>query len=107
MQIQIRHDANVGGDKHRWIATTVQGALARFGAHVTTVEVHLADEDGPKNSDGAIRCSIEARTAGFLPVAATAHGNDVGMAVAMALDKIEHLLDRMLGRARDHHARVS
>lgn len=104
MQVQIRHDENVRGDKNGWIAKTVSGALDRYGEQITTVEVHLADEDGPKNSDGAIRCSLEVRLAGFQPIAVTAHGDDVGMAVAVALDKIERLLDRQLDRVRDVHA---
>jgi ribosome-associated translation inhibitor RaiA len=98
MQVQIRHDENVRGDKQRWITTTVEGALERYGEQITTVEVHLADEDGPKNSEGAIRCSLEVRAAGFNPIAATAHASNVGMAVEGALGKIERLLDSQLGR---------
>jgi ribosome-associated translation inhibitor RaiA len=101
MQVQIRHDENVRGDKNGWIAATVEGELSRYGDRITTVEVHLADEDGPKSSDGAIRCSIEVRPAGFKPIAATAHGDDVGMAVDSALTKIARVLDSQLGRVKD------
>jgi len=104
MQIQIRHDHNVQGDKHGWISATVEGVLERYGEQITTVEVHLADEDGPKNSAGAIRCSLEVRPAGFKPIAATAHGDDVGMAVEAALAKVERILESQLGRVRDVHA---
>jgi len=104
MQIQIRHDENLKGDKHGWIAATVEDALERYGAQITTVEVHLADEDGPKNSDGAIRCSLEVRAAGFKPLAATAHADEVGLAVEAALGKITRLLESLLGRVRDVHA---
>ena len=104
MQIQIRHDENLRGDKNGWIAATVRDALERYGEQITTVEVHLADEDGQKNSDGAIRCSLEVRAAGFKPIAATAHANDVGMALEAALGKIERHLESQLGRVRDVHA---
>jgi ribosome-associated translation inhibitor RaiA len=104
MQVQIRHDENVRGDKNGWIAGAVEAALERYGEQITTVEVHLADEDGPKNAEGAIRCTVEARPSGFKPVAATGHGSDVGTAVEAALDKIARVLDHQLDRVRDHHA---
>lgn len=105
MQVQIRHDENVKGDKHGWIAETVQGALSRYGSQITTVEVHLADEDGgAKHSEGEIRCSLEVRQAGFKPIAATAHGNHVGEALDSALRKIERHLEHQMGRVRDVHA---
>ncbi|MBA2539169.1 MAG: HPF/RaiA family ribosome-associated protein [Deltaproteobacteria bacterium] len=104
MQVQIRHDENVRGDKNGWIEDTVKGALERYGEQITTVEVHLADEDGPKNSDGAIRCSLEVRAAGFKPMAATAHANDVGTALEAALGKIERHLESLLGRVRNVHS---
>ena len=106
MQIQIRHDENVKGDKNGWITATVEDALSRYGEQITTVEVHLADEDGPKNSDGAIRASVEARVAGFDPIAATSHGDDVGTALEAALAKIVRMLDGKLGRVRDHHSNL-
>ena len=106
MQVQIRHDENVQGDKNGWIETTVRGALERYGDQITTVEVHLADEDGPKNSDGAIRATLEVRVGGFPPIAATSHGDDVGVSLEAALDKILRMLDDKLGRVRDHHANL-
>jgi ribosome-associated translation inhibitor RaiA len=104
MQVQIRHDSHVQGDKNDWITHTVEDKLAAY--ELTTVVVHLADEDGPKNSDGAIRCTIEARPAGFEALAATAHGDDVGVAVDGALDKLERLLQHQLDKVRDHHANL-
>ncbi len=104
MQIQIRHDENVKGDKSGWIAETVETGLSRYASQITTVEVHLADEDGPKNSDNAIRCSLEVRQAGFKPIAATAHANNVGDALDNALTKIERHLEHQMGRVRDVHA---
>ncbi len=104
MQIQIRHDAYVQGDKNDWIAQTVEGTLERYRDQITTVEVHLADEDGPKHSDGAIRATVEVRPAGFKPSAATSHGDDIAAALDSALDKVLRILDSQLGRVRDHHA---
>lgn len=104
MQIQIRHDEHVQGDKNTWITSTIQDALERYGEQITTVEVHLADENGPKYADGTIRATIEVRPAGFSPIATTSHGNDVGGAVEAALDQIVRQLDTKLDRARDPRA---
>ena len=106
MKVQVRHDDNLPGDRNEWIARTVEGALARYGEQITTVEVHFADEDGPKNAEGTIRCTIEARPAGFDPIAVTAHSSDMVGALDAALDKIERMLDGKLGRVRDHHANL-
>lgn len=104
MQVQIRHDAYVQGDKNEWIVGAVESGLERYRGQITTVECHLADEDGPKNSDGALRCTLEVRIAGRKPIAATAHGSDIPSALDSALDKVNHQLEHQLGRARDHHA---
>jgi ribosome-associated translation inhibitor RaiA len=106
MQVQVRHDENLPGDRNDWIAGTVEAALERFGAQITTVEVHFADEDGPKNAEGAIRCTIEVRPAGFPPFAVTSHSSDMPSALDGALEKIERKLDSQLGRVRDHHANL-
>jgi ribosome-associated translation inhibitor RaiA len=106
MQIQIRHDENVQGDKNEWITSTVQDVLGRYGEQVTTVEVHLADENGSKHAEGDIRATVEVRPAGFNPIAATSHGNDIAMALEAALDKVVRMLDGMLGRVRDHHGNL-
>ena len=105
MQVQIRHDENLPGDRNDWIARTVEGALERY-SEITTVEVHFADEDGPKNADGAIRCTIEVRPAGFKPLAATSHGSDMPGALDGAIEKVERMLESELGRVRDHHANL-
>jgi ribosome-associated translation inhibitor RaiA len=105
MQIQIRHDEHVQGDKNGWVTSTVEDALARYREQITTVEVHLADENGPKHTDGDIRATVEVRPAGFNPIAATSHGNDVGTALEAALEKVTRMLDNTLGRVRDHHPR--
>ena len=106
MQVQIRHDENLPGDRNDWITTQVEGALERYGEQITTVEVHFADENGPKNADGDIRCTLEVRPSGFKPIAVTAHGSDMPGALDAALEKIERMLDSQLGRVRDHHANL-
>jgi ribosome-associated translation inhibitor RaiA len=106
MQIQVRHDEHVKGDKGGWISRTVEDGLERYSDQITTVEVHLADEDGPKNSDGDIRATVEVRVKGRDPIAATSHAGDVGTALEAALGKIVRMLDSSLGRVRDPHSNL-
>lgn len=101
MDIQIRHDSNIPGDINDRLVPIVQDVLSRYSDQITTVELHLADENGPKTADGDIRCTIEARVANRKPTAVTAHANDVYAAVTVAAEKMLKKLDTDLGRVRD------
>ncbi len=101
MDIQIRHDNNIPGDINDRLVPIVQDVLSRYSDQITTVELHLADENGPKTSDGDIRCTLEARLEGRKPTAVTAHANDVYTAVTVAAEKMLKKLDTDLGKARD------
>lgn len=101
MNIQIRHDDNIPGDINVRLLPIIQDALARYSNQITTVEVHLADENGPKKADGDIRCTIEVRLENRKPTAVTANASDVWSAVDAAAEKMVHKLDSDLGRLRD------
>jgi ribosomal subunit interface protein len=101
MNIQIRHDDNIPGDINDRLVPIIQEALGRYSDQITTVEVHLADENGPKKSDGDIRCTIEVRVENRKPTAVTANANDVWTAVDAAADKMVKKLDSDIGRIRD------
>lgn len=101
MDIQIRHDDNIPGDINDRLLPIIQDALGRYSNQITTVEVHLADENGPKKSEGDIRCSIEVRVENRKPTAVTAHANDVWTAVDAATEKMMKKLDSDIGRLRD------
>ncbi|MGE0398123.1 MAG: HPF/RaiA family ribosome-associated protein [Kofleriaceae bacterium] len=101
MNIQIRHDDNIPGDINERLLPIIQEALSRYANQITTVEVHLADENGPKKSDGDIRCTIEVRVENRKPTAVTAHANDVWAAVDSAAEKMVSKLDSDIGRLRD------
>jgi hypothetical protein len=103
MQIQIRHDDTIRGHETLTAITeaTIQDALGRFAEHITTVEVHYADENGAKSGGDDIRCSIEVRFEGRKPTAATHHASDLVVALEAAADKVARMLDHQLGRIRD------
>lgn len=108
MQVLVRHDDTIQGSE-RLIAlatATVEGALDRFADQITTVEVHLADENGKKAGGDDIRCTIEVRVNGRAPSAVTHHASALEVALEACADKMARSLDHQLGRAYAHaHAR--
>ncbi len=83
------------------VTASVEGALDRFAEHITTVEVHLADENGKKVGGDDIRCTIEVRFEGRKPTAVTHHASDLLVALDNAAEKMARMLDHQLGRIRD------
>ncbi|MGH6646902.1 HPF/RaiA family ribosome-associated protein [Aquabacterium sp.] len=80
------------------VADMVERSLSRFSDHVTTIEVHLDDENGAKGGQDDIRCTIEARLVGQQPVAVTGHAANVVQATNGASGKMARALDTAIGR---------
>lgn len=80
------------------VADMVDHALSRFADHVTTIEVHLDDENGAKGGGDDIRCTIEARLVGQQPIAVTGHAGNVSQATHGASGKMARALDSAIGR---------
>ena len=80
---------------------TVEAVLERHAEHITTVEVHFADENSHKTDGGDIRCSIEIRFEGKKPIGVTHHAGDLPVALEAAAEKAARMLDHQLGRIRD------
>lgn len=103
MQVQVRHDHTIRGSDRLIELTTasIEAALAPFVENITTVEVHFADENGPRAGADDIRCSIEVRFDGRKPVGVTHHASDLEVALDVAAAKMARMLDHQLGRIRD------
>jgi ribosome-associated translation inhibitor RaiA len=103
MQILVRHDDTIRGSDSltEMVTASIESALARFAEHITTVEVHFADENGKKIGGDDVRCSIEVRFEGRKPTAVTHHASDLEVALDTAADKMARSLDHQLGRIRD------
>ncbi len=108
MQIQVHTDHNLKGGEAlaSTVRATVEDALSRFSAHITRVEVHLADENAAKAGGADKRCMMEARFEGHAPVAVTQHAATVGQAIDGAAERLVHLLEHTLGRLRGHRGRT-
>jgi ribosome-associated translation inhibitor RaiA len=103
MKVLVRHDDTIQGNERftEMTVSTVEGILDRFAAHITTVEVFFADENGKKVGGGDIRCTIEVRFSGRSPIAVTHHADDLPVALETAAEKMARMLDHQLGRIRD------
>jgi ribosome-associated translation inhibitor RaiA len=103
MQVQISTDHNIEG--HEKLSAHVRGvvesALGHVGDHITRVEVHLSDENGPKSGQSDKRCMMEARLEGQHPIAVTHHAATPGQAVDGAADKLARLIESTVGRLRE------
>ena len=109
MKIQINTDVNIDGTEalSGQVRATLEQALARFGEHITRMEVHLSDENGGKIAQQDQRCMLEARLEGRQPVAVTEHAATLEQAVHGAAQKLAHLLDSTLGRLHEHREKTS
>lgn len=75
-------------------------ALAPFADRITRIDVHLEDQNGRhRNTEGHRRCLIEARPAGYDPIAVREDGDDWYGAVSTASGKLRRALEHRLRRA--------
>jgi ribosomal subunit interface protein len=105
MQIHINTDKNIDGHQRfaEYVKTVVASSLTRFSQRITRIEVHLSDENGPKEGKADKRCMMEVRLEGRPPAAVTHHAEDLDQAIDGAVAKLEHLLDSALGKLDAHH----
>jgi ribosome-associated translation inhibitor RaiA len=104
VQIQINTGNNIDGNEAMRSATIdlVTHALRRFSDHITRVELHVADENGPRGGEDDIRCTLEARLAGRQPIAVTHHAGTIPLAVGGAASSLVSLIESTLGRTEAH-----
>lgn len=100
IQINTANNLEVHQATTDQIEATVREHLSRFEDHLTRVEMHVGDETGIR-SENDIRCQIEARPAGHLPVSVTDQGNTIDQATSGALAKLTTVLDRTIGKMTD------
>jgi len=104
MKIQFNTDRNIKGSDQLTspLIALIEDGLERFSDQITRIEVHLSDEDGPKDGENDKRCLLEARLEGLQPIAVSDMGDTHEQAVQGAVDKLRASLDTKLGRLRDH-----
>jgi hypothetical protein len=108
MQIQINTGNGIENKEalERWADAEIRQSLSRFTAEVTRVEIHLSDENHGAGG-GDQRCLMEARLAGYAPLAVSHHARGMDEAFRGACTKLRHALDSTLGRLGGHRDRDS
>lgn len=104
MNIQFNTDNNIHGTEALKTAMTelITKRMNRYTEQISRLEVHLADENGNKNTPDDKRCTIEARLNGMNPMAVTNHASNHEQAVDGAIDKLRASLDTAIGKLRNH-----
>ena len=104
MTIQFNTDKNVKWDQRHdeHFNAVIAEELERFSSYITRIEVHLSDENGPKEGVSDIRCLMEARLEGRQPTAVTAMGNSEEQAISFALGKLSAALKKIVDRMSEH-----
>jgi hypothetical protein len=103
MQIQINTDHNIEGREalSAHVRSVVEQALAHESGHIMRVEVHVADENGPKGGPDSVRCTMEARLERHQPIAVTFDAATVHQAVDGGAERLARLVEHTLARLRD------
>jgi ribosome-associated translation inhibitor RaiA len=102
MNIQINAGHNIHNDKSliAKFSSTIKEALTRMSDHITSVQVHLSDEDGNKKGKNDKRCMLEARLEGRQPIVVTANADTLNQALDGAIDKLIGMIEGLKGRKR-------
>jgi ribosome-associated translation inhibitor RaiA len=105
MQILVNSDNHVSSGEavSERVETIVEGSVQRFADRLTRVEVHLSDTNGDKHGARDKRCMMEARLAGFAPIAVTHEAPAMIEAIDGAAEKLERALEHAVGRIKALH----
>jgi hypothetical protein len=109
MLLQVRTDNHIDNSEGLAdrVRAEVEGALTRrFSDRLQRVEVYLQDVNSHKGGVDK-RCTIEARLAGYQPVAVHNAAPTLDEAVSGAVDRLLHALEHALGRLSDRGGPVS
>ena len=103
MNIQINTGHNIQSNETliKKFRNIIESSLSRISDHITSVEVHMKDEDGAKQGKNDKRCMIEARLEGRQPIVVTDHSDTLNQALDGAIDKLINMIESILGRQHD------
>lgn len=97
MKVQLNTDKNIQGTETlaQDVEARLKNALEGFADQITRIEVHLSDDNGPKNVGDDKRCKIEARLAGRQPITVSHNGPSVDLAIDGGVEKIKQVIAKL------------
>jgi len=98
IQINTDHNITVHDAYNDKLTDLLIDELKRFSTHITRLELHLSDENGPKKGVKDKKCSLEARLAGRKPLGVSDLADTYDLAVKGAIDKMKKVLDTTLSK---------
>jgi ribosome-associated translation inhibitor RaiA len=107
VQVNTSNDIDNKDALERWATDYLNEQLGRFDQDLTSIEVHLTDENHAARGGVDKRCMLEARVTGRAPIAVTHYAPDQNLAFRGATDKLAHALDHAFGKQdrREHRER--
>lgn len=111
MQVIIDKSRNIEGSEglSTHISSVVEATLHPMRDHITRVEVHVSDENGPKGAKKTkpddIRCVMLARLQHHQPVSVSNHDASLHDSIHGAAHKLLRLVESTLGRIHDKNPR--
>ncbi|WP_154223682.1 HPF/RaiA family ribosome-associated protein [Marinicella rhabdoformis] len=102
IQVNVNHGINGGELLTQYVEDLMGNTLNHHKDQVTRIEVHLADENGPKGGDDDLRCTIEARISGLHPIAVTHHASDIHQAIDGAAERIQRTVNKTIEKRRSY-----
>jgi ribosome-associated translation inhibitor RaiA len=104
VQVQINTGKNVEAETDV-MEEELLDTLSRFSDQLIRVDVHLTDQNAEKSGADDLRCTMEAKLAGFKPVAVTHSAATVNEAYNGAAEKIARVLDTTLAKIEARRGR--
>lgn len=105
MTIQLNTDKNltIHAEYENQIVEQLRTGLARFSDHISSLQVHLSDENGSKDGQNDKKCILEARLEGRPAVIGSTFGETYDLAITGALAKLKNALTTIDGKLKAHH----
>ncbi len=104
MKIQFNTEKNLDGNERNehYFTTEIAEGLKRFQSHITTIEVHLSDENGKKEGTKDKQCLLEVRLEGKQPIAVSCKEDTINQSVKGAIEKMKAALETIIGKMQNH-----
>lgn len=107
IRVNANHTVHTDEAMERWARGHLADSLNRFRHDITSVEVHLSDQNSDRLSEDQKRCRMEARLANLSPVVVNHQAANVDEAFRGAAEKLKRTLEHTFGKLHNYRQRDS